>query len=423
MKTTALRLYGASDLRLETFELPEIQPDEVLMHVICDTVCASTYKAVTLGTEHKRVPSDIAENPIVTGHEMCGEIVKVGSNLTNEWKEGQRVVIQPALKLENGYDPGYSYRYVGGNMTYAVVPKVVLDRQCLVPFNADSFSKGSLVESIGCVLRAYKGMYHTDDSTYIRTDGAKKGGRMAILAGAGPMGLAAIDLAIHYAGVSQLVVTDLKEERLQYAASRYSVEMAKKCGVELIYCNTSGIEDVSAHLRSYFGGFDDVMVMAAVPALFKMAEEILDTDGCLNLFAGSPDKNLIGSINLYRVHYDGIHVMGTAGSIAEDTIETIELIQNGTLQPGGMISHIMGLPAAKDAIMDIHKAEGAKKVCYNDIDIPMVAVDDFEEKGKTDPLFAELHRLVEKNGGLWGKEAEEYLLANAPKLQPEKYEL
>ena len=40
-------------------------------------------------------------------------------------------------------------------------------------------------------------------------------------------------------------------------------------------------------------------------------------------------------------------------------------------------------------------------------------VADFEELGKTDPMFAELHRLCEKHNGLWNGEAEKYLLANA----------
>ena len=143
MKTTALRLYGAMDLRLETFELPEIKEDEILLRVESDTVCASTYKAVKQGSNHKRVPPDIAEHPVIIGHEMCGTIEKVGKSLVGEWKVGQRVVIQPALKLESGYDPGYSYQYIGGNATYAVVPKIVLDRGCLVPYEGDAFFKGS----------------------------------------------------------------------------------------------------------------------------------------------------------------------------------------------------------------------------------------------------------------------------------------
>ena len=79
MNTIALRLYGADDIRLETFTLPEVGADEVLMRVVSDTVCASTYKAVKLGTGHKRVPKNVAENPIIIGHEMCGEVISVGA--------------------------------------------------------------------------------------------------------------------------------------------------------------------------------------------------------------------------------------------------------------------------------------------------------------------------------------------------------
>ena len=44
MKTKAVRLYGAKDLKLEEFELPSIKDDEILAHVICDSICMSTYK-------------------------------------------------------------------------------------------------------------------------------------------------------------------------------------------------------------------------------------------------------------------------------------------------------------------------------------------------------------------------------------------
>ena len=134
MKTKAIRLYGVNDIRLEEFELPEITDDEVLIRVVSDSVCASTYKAIKQGSAHKRVPNDVAENPIIIGHEMCGEIISLGENVKKDWKKGQKIVIQPALKLPSGYDPGYSYPYIGGNTQYAVVPKVVLDRGCLLPY-------------------------------------------------------------------------------------------------------------------------------------------------------------------------------------------------------------------------------------------------------------------------------------------------
>ena len=417
MKTKGVRLYGAMDLRLEEFELPAIKADEVLLRVVTDSLCASTYKAVKQGSAHKRVPPDIAENPIIIGHEMCGEIVEVGEELKNEWKVGQRIVIQPALKLETGYDPGYSYTMIGGNSLYAVVPHIVMERGCMIPYEGDSFFKGSMVESVGCVLRGYKGFYHTDYSTYVRTDGAKKGGRIAILGGAGPMGIGAVELAMGYAGVSQVVVTDLNQDRLDYAAAKSTPEEAAKKGCDLKYINTSGMEDpVKELIAMSDGGFDDVFVMVPVPALFTMAEQICREDGCVNFFAGPPVHEMQGSLNLYRVHYDGIHVVGTAGSIPEDTIDTIHLIEEQKINPGALVSHILGLKAVKDTIFAMEKPSGAKKVCYNEIDIPLVAIEDLEELGKDNALYAELAKIVKRNGGLWCAEAEEYLLANGPRI-------
>lgn len=417
MKTKGVRLYGAMDLRLEEFELPEIKADEVLLRVVTDSLCASTYKAVKQGSAHKRVPPDIAENPIIIGHEMCGEIVEVGEELKNEWKVGQRIVIQPALKLETGYDPGYSYTMIGGNSLYAVVPHIVMERGCMIPYEGDSFFKGSMVESVGCVLRGYKGFYHTDYSNYVRTDGAKKGGRIAILGGAGPMGIGAVELATGYAGVSQVVVTDLNQDRLDYAAAKSTPEEAAKKGCDLRYINTSGMEDPVKELIAISdGGFDDVFVMVPVPALFTMAEQICREDGCVNFFAGPPVHEMQGSLNLYRVHYDGIHVVGTAGSIPEDTIDTIHLIEEKKINPGALVSHILGLKAVKDTIFAMEKPSGAKKVCYNEIDIPLVAIEDLEELGKDNALYAELAKIVKRNGGLWCAEAEEYLLANGPRI-------
>ncbi|MCQ2413945.1 MAG: zinc-binding dehydrogenase [Clostridia bacterium] len=418
MKTTAVRLYGAMDLRMETFELPKITEDEVLLKVVSDTLCASTYKAVKQGTSHKRVPADIAENPVIIGHEMCGELVEVGKNLQNEWKVGQKIVIQPALKLESGYDPGYSYRYIGGDATYAVVPKIVIERGCMIPYEGENYFSGSLVESLGCSLRGLKGFYHTDYTDYRRTDGAKKGGKLAILGGAGPMGIGAVELAIGYAGVGKVVVTDLDEARLDYARKNCSAEKAKARGVDLVYLNTKDMEDpAKALIELSDGGFDDVFVMVPVPALFTMAERICREDGCINFFAGPAVHELQGSLNLYRVHYDGIHVVGTAGSIPEDTVDTIRLIEEKKIETGGLISHILGLSAVAEAVYAMEKPSGAKKVCYTSLDLPLTAIADFEELGKTDPLFRELDKIVKANGGLWCTEAEKYLLANGPRLK------
>ena len=372
MKTKALRLHGAYDIRLETIDLPKITDDEVLIRVVSDSVCASTYKAIKQGSAHKRVPDNVAECPVIVGHELCGEILEVGGNEEKNWKVGQKVVLQPALKLPSGYDPGYSYPFVGGNTQYAVVPKVVLERGCLLPYQGDSYFAGSLAEAFGCIIRGYKGLYHTDYTNYIRTDGAKKGGKIAILGGAGPMGIGTVEMALGYAGVSQVVVTDLNQERLNFATQHCPPVRAAEKGVSLHYINTSNLENPAhALLQLSDGGFDDVFVMVPVAELFTMAERICKEDGCINFFAGPPVHDLQGSLNLYRVHYDGIHVVGTAGSIPENMTDVLRLMESRRIEPGALVSHILGLNAAADTLLAMEKPDGAKKVCYNALNLPL----------------------------------------------------
>ena len=78
MRTKAVRLYGADDLRLEEFDLPDIADDEILVRVITDSICMSTYKLLKQGKTHKRCPQDVDTHPIIIGHEFAGDIVKVG---------------------------------------------------------------------------------------------------------------------------------------------------------------------------------------------------------------------------------------------------------------------------------------------------------------------------------------------------------
>ena len=187
--------------------------------------------------------------------------------------------------------------------------------------------------------------------------------------------------------------------------------------MKLTYVNTAEMADpAQALLELSDGGFDDVFVMVPVPVLFTMAEKICREDGCVNFFAGPPIHDLQGSLNLDRVHYDGIHVVGTAGSIPLDMEDVLRLMEDQQIEPGAIVSHILGLNAAADTIFAMERPNGAKKVCYNELDLPLIAIADLEELGKENELYRQLDLLVKKHGGMWNGEAERYLLENAPRL-------
>ena len=69
-----------------------------------------------------------------------------------------------------------------------------------------------------------------------------------------------------------------------------------------------------------------------------------------------------------------------------------------------------------ETTLNLPKIPGGKKLIYTHISLPLTANDEFEEKGKTEPLFAELHKLVLKTNGLWTAEAEALLLSRANKI-------
>jgi L-sorbose 1-phosphate reductase len=420
MKTKAVRIYGKNDLRLEEFELPEMQDDEILASVVSDSICMSSYKAAKQGADHKRVPNDIHINPTMIGHEFAGEILKVGKKWADKFKPGDKYSIQPALNYKGSLDaPGYSYRWIGGNAQQVIIPNDVMEMDCLLPYLGDSYFLASLAEPMSCVIGAMHASYHTQNGSYVHEMGIKEGGSMAILAGAGPMGFAAIDYAINCdRRPGLLVVTDIDQSRLDRAKKIHSPEKALKNGVRLEYVNTKDIADPVAYLKSLTDdkGYDDVLVFAPVKPVVEMGDRLLGFDGCLNFFAGPSDTEFKAELNFYNVHYAFTHITGTSGGNTDDMREALEMMANGRINPAAMITHIGGLDAVIDTTLRLPEIPGGKKLIYTNISLPLTAIDDFERHGKKDPCFRQLHQILKNNDYIWSGEAEKFLLENARKI-------
>ncbi len=420
MKTKAVRIYGVDDLRLEEFELPEIRDDEILARIVSDSICMSSHKLAMQGAKHKRVRHDLTTNPVIIGHEFCGVIEKVGSRWAGKFKEGAKFAIQPALNYQGTlWAPGYSYEHIGGDATYVIIPREVMEMDCLLEYKADNFFMGSLSEPVSCIVGAFHAQYHTTGGSYVHEMGIVEGGSLALLAGVGPMGLGAIDYAIHNPRKpGRLVVTDIDDARLARAAALLPPEEAKKNGVELIYVNTKDVADPVAHLKQLNGGklYDDVFVFAPVKPVVEMGDRLLGHDGCLNFFAGPTDTAFAADFNFYNVHYESHHLVGTSGGNTADMVESLEMMASGLLNPVFMITHVGGLNAVPETTVKLDKIPGGKKLIYTHKKLDLLAITDFAERGKSDPFYAALAEICARHGMLWNKEAEDYLLAKAPNI-------
>jgi len=417
MKTKAVRIYGKRDLRLEEFELPELKKDEILAQVISDSICMSSHKAALQGVEHKRVPDDVSIHPTILGHEFAGVILEVGDKWKHKFREGQKFSIQPAMAHMGTLDaPGYSYRFIGGDATHIIIPDIVMEADCLLPYDGEAYFPASLSEPMSCIIGAFNASYHIPPGTYNHEMGIREDGKMAILAGVGPMGLGAIDHALHQPRKpSLLVVTDIDDNRLARAACLFPPENAQEEGIKLVYVNTGKIDNPVRYLRDLTGGngFDDVFVFAPVRQVVEQGDAILGFDGCLNFFAGPINPEFSAEFNFYNVHYAFTHIVGTSGGNTDDMRESLRLMSEGKINPAIMITHIGGLDSVIETTLNLPQIPGSKKLIYTNISMPLTSLYKLLERGENDPFYAGLHEIVANNDYIWSLEAEKYLLANA----------
>ncbi len=411
MKTKAVRLYGENDLRLEEFDLPELKNGEILIKIITDSVCMSTYKTVKQGAKHIRVPNDIAEKPVIVGHEFCAQIVEVTEKWGGEYHVGEKVIMPPALPyLDDMQTIGYSFGEIGGAATYCIVSDHMIAHGHLIKLESDSYFGGSLIEPVSCVVRGFKGSLHLDEEL-MPYGNIKPGGKTAILAGCGPMGLAAIDIALHGdIKPSLLLVTDIDIQRLERAKKLFDPAKAAENGIKLIF--SSSIDSQELLALSENTGFDDVFVYTPHASVVELADKLLAFDGCLNFFAGPLDKDFSAKFNFYNAHYQQHHVSGTSGSTIGDIRDVVEMLGKKLIDPAVMITHIGGLDATIDTTLRLPEIPGGKKLIYTQVQMPLTALADFGKLGAEHPRFAELDKLLRENNGLWNAKAEQYLLEN-----------
>jgi threonine dehydrogenase-like Zn-dependent dehydrogenase len=362
------------------------------------------------------VPANISEQPVIIGHEFCGEIIEVGRKWRHQFRAGSKFSIQPALNYQGSLAaPGYSYPCIGGDATYVIIPNEVMEMNCLLPYDGPGFFPASLSEPMSCIIGAFHANYHTRPGRYVHEMGIRDKGTMALLAGAGPMGLGAIDCAIHAdRRPSLLVVTDIDKARIARARALFPESEAAANGVKLVYANTAEPGQGEDFLMALSGnkGYDDVIVFAPVAPLIETADRLLGHDGCLNFFAGPGKPDFRASFNFYNVHYGATHVTGTSGGNTDDMLEALSLMSKGRINPASMITHVGGLDAVIPATLHLPDIPGGKKLIYTHASMELTPIAQFREKSKSDPRFAQLADITGMNNNLWSLKAEEYLLSH-----------
>jgi threonine dehydrogenase-like Zn-dependent dehydrogenase len=233
----------------------------------------------------------------------------------------------------------------------------------------------------------------------------RQGGSAWFIGAGGPMGRMHIQRAIQVPGGPAVIVcTDVSDLRLADLQESYGAEAAEK-GIEFICLNPMNKDAYAEGMASFReGGFDDVIVLAPVPALIADGATWLAPEGVMNVFAGV-GRGTMAPLDLGEAYLKQTRVIGHSASSIDDLREMLFLAETGSLSPNRSVAAIGSLEAARDgmqALMDT--TYPGKVVIYPHIKpLPLTAIGELKET-----LPAVYARL--KDGREWTNEAEAELL-------------
>lgn len=326
--------YSNSDIRIEERPVPRISDGEILVRMMASGICGTDVM------EWYR----IKKAPRVLGHEMTGEIAEVGRGVEG-FKAGDRVFVShhvPCYRCH--YCDGGNYTACeslhagnyepGGFSEYIRVPEQNVKFGTFLLPEGITYEDATMIEPLACVVIGQK---------YLEL----KKGQTVLVIGSGISGLLHIQMA-RLNGVT-VVATDINEYRLDKA-------------LELGADYALNANEYSADkLRSINKGrlAERVIVCAGARRAVDNAISSIDRKGML-LFFAVPDSEInIPSMRFWR---DEITVTFSYGAAPDDLKRALELIENGMVDVGKMVTHRIPLSDIQYGFKLVSEANRSLKV-------------------------------------------------------------
>ncbi len=371
---------GFENLKVADVPIPEINADQILARVDAAGVCTSILKLIDQGPDHTFIRGwDMGKFPVILGDEGAITLVKVGDNLKDKYKRGQRFAIQPAVDcdpinyreryadVENMHKCAVGYTLGGHLAQYIVVQEEVLKADCMLslPDETMAYFAASMAEPISCIVSAQDRNYHIHKAGPHAPRVPKLGllsGGVAVVIGAGAMGRIHAELALRFAPKA-LIVSDLQQERLDEVIDKLS-QKAQNKGTKLICVLPDKLEK-TVKTESNNRGADDIILAVGINPVQQNALELLAAGGVANLFGGLPKGKNILQMDALKVHYQEIKFVGSSGGEPSDMAATLEAINNNDIDPGNYVAAVGSLDNAIDVLKMIKKTKiDGKAILY-----------------------------------------------------------
>lgn len=329
--------YNNKDVRVEYRDVPYIGDREILVKVRACGICGSDVM------EWYR----IKKAPRVLGHEMTGDIVKVGKEVEN-FRVGDRVFVSHHVPCNScryclkefhtlcdtlhstNFDPG-------GFSEYVRVPEINVRTGTFLLPDEVSYDEGVFIEPLACVVRGFRIAEIKPDQTIV-------------IIGSGIAGLLQIKLARAW-GVKRIIAVDINDYRLKKAKD-FGADIAIKAD-----------DDLPKKVREENDGYlaDRVILSAGVESAFMQALKCVDKGGTLLLFAPLP-PDVDAPINVFDIWNRQIRILSTYAGAPRDIREAIEILKDKVIEVKDMITHRLRLDDIQKGFDLVAEAKESLKV-------------------------------------------------------------
>jgi threonine dehydrogenase-like Zn-dependent dehydrogenase len=371
---------GFENLEVAQIPVPKINPNQLLARVDAAGVCTSIIKLIDQGPDHTFIRGwDMSKWPVILGDEGAITLVRIGENLKNKYKVGQRFAIQPAVDtdpinyreryndVENMHKCAVGYTLGGHLAQYIVVQEEVLKADCMLPLpdNDMPYFAVSMAEPISCIYSAQQRNYHIikkgPHAERIPQLGLLPDG-VAVVIGAGAMGRIHTEFALRFKP-RVLIVSDLQQERLDMTIASIS-NKAKLQNCKLICVLPDKLEETVRQVSNNLGA-DDIILAVGINTVQQQALSLLAPGGVANLFGGLPKGKHILQLDALKVHYQEIKFVGSSGGEPSDMAATLKAIHKNEIDPGNYVAAVGSLDNAIDVLKMIKETKiDGKAILY-----------------------------------------------------------
>jgi L-iditol 2-dehydrogenase len=339
----ALVKYGNKDGEVEIRDvpIPKAGPDDVLIEVKAVGICGWD---IEMWRHHMANPVTV---PVIQGHEFCGIISGLGSNVS-DFAEGERVVCETGAVicgkcsycLSGNYHvcpqrKGFGYGVDGAFTDYVKVPRRCLHR---IP-DKISFDHACLTEP-ACVA------YHA-----LVALSTIRPGEPILIIGPGPIGLFCIQIA-KACGAGPILVVGTDKDKLRF-------NIAKKLGADMLMNGSTADARATIDEVTKKQGMPLVVDAAGNEHALALALYAVARQGQITKIGWGPKPV---NLSLDPLLSKAARLQGTFSHNWSTWESVLAMMSRGVIQMEPMISHRITIDEWLPTFEAIERCEGVKAV-------------------------------------------------------------